>query len=378
MSTPRAIKRTCPELNALLPDWKARKCVKEALARGTEKRSAFSKEQKEALVPDQRNIIYSVRKRAQEVTKSEDKWDIFINTLDLGPKGSKDGVIDDKEMVASSSNQSRFRKYLAEYGADRELIDRYAKDSKTTTASNKIQQERTEKRLANPGSRGCESDADTMRPAEVSSLQIINYKPDSEDPPAWYKAGYSWYCTGCRKQRDKPMPMRLLSMEKDPERARELLTWIQDAIKAGKLRDPVYTETGKRNNVPFAKFIKSLKTNQDEDEITPELLRKIGAKHASMIHAGPNPTPQHLDNLSEIALRHKINRLDAGKNYALGDPKSKKEPKSEPETGDGPNPQTQASSPASQSRNNDPKKSQTMDMDSMLAEIDAMLAEIRK
>ncbi|PKB96808.1 hypothetical protein RhiirA5_434214 [Rhizophagus irregularis] len=403
-SSPEQLSEHAPELNALLPDWKARKCVKEALARGTEKRSAFSKEQKEALVPDQRNMIYSVRKRAQEVTKSEDKWDIFINTLDLGPKGSKDGVIDDKEMVASSSNQSRFRKYLAEYGADRELIDRYAKDSKTTTASNKIQQERTEKRLANPGRTpehftfekvhrrlqnidtskipSMQDLADvivmlSMRPAEVSSLQIINYKPDSEDPPAWYKAGYSWYCTGCRKQRDKPMPMRLLSMEKDPERARELLTWIQDAIKAGKLRDPVYTETGKRNNVPFAKFIKSLKTNQDEDEITPELLRKIGAKHASMVHAGPNPTPQHLDNLSEIALRHKINRLDAGKNYALGDPKSKKEPKSEPETGDGPNPQTQASSPASQSRNNDPKKSQTMDMDSMLAEI-AMLAEIRK
>ncbi|UZO01008.1 uncharacterized protein OCT59_012117 [Rhizophagus irregularis] len=368
-SSPEQLSEHAPELNALLPDWKA-------------------------------------RKRAQEVAKSEDKWDIFINTLDLGPKGSKDGVIDDKEMVASSSNQSRFRKYLAEYGADRELIDRYAKDLKTTTASNKIQQERTEKRLANPGRTpehftfekvhrrlqnidtskipSMQDLADvivmlSMRPAEVSSLQIINYKPDSEDPPAWYKAGYCGrYCTGCRKQRDKPMPMRLLSMEKDLERARELLTWIQDAIKAGKLRDPVYTETEKRNNVPFAKFIKSLKTNQDEDEITPELLRKIGAKHASMVHASPNKTPQHLDNLSEIALRHKINRLDAGKNYALGDPKSKKEPKSEPETGDGPKPQTQASSPASQSRNNDPKKSQTMDMDSMLAEIDAMLAEIWK
>ena len=54
------------------------------------------------------------------------------------------------------------------------------------------------------------------------------------------------------------------------------------------MRDPVYTETGKRNNVPFAKFIKSLKTNQDEDEITPKLLRKIGAKHASIVHAGVN------------------------------------------------------------------------------------------
>ncbi|CAB4392460.1 unnamed protein product [Rhizophagus irregularis] len=404
-SSPEQLSKHAPELNALLPDWKARKCIKEALTRSTEKRRAFSKEQKEALMPDQRNMIYSVRKRAQEVAKSEDKWDIFINTLDLEPKGSKDGVIDDKEMVASSSNQLRFRKHLAEYGADPELIDRYAMDSKTTMASNKIQQERTEKRLADPGRTpehftfekvhrrlqnidtskipSMQDLADvivmlSMRSAEVSSLQIINYKPDSEDLPAWYKAGYSWYCTGCRKQRDKLMPMRLLSMEKDPERARELLTWIQDAIKAGKLHDPVYTETRKRNNVPFAKFIKSLKTNQDEDEITPELLRKIGAKHASMVHAGSNPTPQHLDNFSEIALRHKINRLDAGKNYALGDLKSKKEPKSEPETGDGPKPQTQASSPASQSRNNDPKKSQTMDMDSMLAEIDAMLAEIRK
>jgi hypothetical protein len=172
--------------------------------------------------------------------------------------------------------------------------------------------------------------------------------------------------------------MRLLSMEKDPERARELLTWIQDAIKAGKLRDPVYTETEKRNNVPFAKFIKSLKTNQDKVEITPKLLRKIGAKYASVVYAGPNPTPQHLDNLSEIALRHKINRLDAGKNYALGDLESKKEPKSEPETSDGLKLQTQAYSPASHvtPRDNDPKKSQTMDL--MLAKIDAMLAEIRK
>ena len=66
------------------------------------------------------------------------------------------------------------------------------------------------------------------------------------------------------------------------------------------------------------------------------------------------------------------------KNYALGDSESKKELNSGPETSDGPKPQTQAFSPASQPRNNDPKKSQTMDMDSMLAEIDAMLAEIRK
>jgi hypothetical protein len=63
-----------------------------------------------------------------------------------------------------------------------------------------------------------------IRPAEVLSLQIINYKPDFEDSPAWYKAGYSWYCTRCHKQREKLMSMRLLSMKKNSEHAKELLT----------------------------------------------------------------------------------------------------------------------------------------------------------
>src|SRR5215471_8101663 len=72
-SSPEQLSEHAPELNALLPDWKARKCVKEALTRSTEKRSAFSKEQKEALMPDQRNMIYSVRNRAQKVAKSGDK-----------------------------------------------------------------------------------------------------------------------------------------------------------------------------------------------------------------------------------------------------------------------------------------------------------------
>jgi len=51
-SSPEQLSEHAPELNALLSDWKARKCVKEALTRGTEKRRAFSKEQKEALVLD--------------------------------------------------------------------------------------------------------------------------------------------------------------------------------------------------------------------------------------------------------------------------------------------------------------------------------------
>ena len=43
----------------------------------------------------------------------------------------------------------------------------------------------------------------SMRPAEVRSLQINYYEPDSSNIPSWYKEGYSWYCTGYLKSRGK-------------------------------------------------------------------------------------------------------------------------------------------------------------------------------
>ncbi len=91
----------------------------------------------------------------------------------------------------------------------------------------------------------------SMRPAEVRSLQINYYEPDPSNISAWYKDGYSWYCIGylkSRKEKKKnPNPRLFLFMEKNPERARELLTWIQDAIKAKKLSDSVFIESGTRN-----------------------------------------------------------------------------------------------------------------------------------
>ena len=68
----------------------------------------------------------------------------------------------------------------------------------------------------------------SMRPAEVRSLQFNYYEPDPSNIPAWYKDGYSWYCTGYLKSRGEkkknPVLKPLLSMEKNSERARELLT----------------------------------------------------------------------------------------------------------------------------------------------------------
>ena len=126
---------------------------------------------------------------------------------------------------------------------------------------------------------------------------------------------------------------------------------------------------------PFNEFLK-----QEPYRTIPEKLRDYGSKHASRVHGGKNPTPQHLKLLSRIAMRQESDHLDAGDNYAIGDTESEdngteSDHESEPEASDSPKPQTQASSPALQP---DPKKSQTMDMDLMLAEINTMLAEIQK
>ena len=79
----------------------------------------------------------------------------------------------------------------------------------------------------------------SMRSAKVRSLQINHYGVDLSNPSAWYENGYFWYCTGYLKSRgekkENPDPQPFLSIEKNPERARELLTWIQEAIKARKL-----------------------------------------------------------------------------------------------------------------------------------------------
>jgi len=114
-------------------------------------------------------------------------------------------------------------------------------------------------------------------------------------------------------------------MEKNPERAKELLTWIQDAIATGKLCNPVY---GKRSTGVFSKFLKPY-------GITAKRLRKIRGKHASRVHGGQNPTSQHLEFLSRIAMRHKIDRFDSGKYYAEGDTSDSdldSNPEPEPET----------------------------------------------
>ncbi|CAG8810575.1 19500_t:CDS:2, partial [Cetraspora pellucida] len=96
----------------------------------------------------------------------------------------------------------------------------------------------------------------SMRPAEVATLCIIHYEP---------------------KAKNNPEPQQFLSIEKNLEYAKELLTWIQDAIATRKLHNPIYSINRKHSTRVFNKFLKSY-------FITAKRLRKIEAKHVSKIH----------------------------------------------------------------------------------------------
>ncbi|CAJ0836875.1 20688_t:CDS:2 [Entrophospora sp. SA101] len=114
----------------MLPDWKARKSVKEAL-----RRRLFKEYQIKALVPDKRNEKLTIKERAQYCAKTEDPYDIWLHALDL----IKTKNNSDEEIVASNSRLTLFRKELKEAGVDSKVIDIYAKFSALTQDSNEIQ-----------------------------------------------------------------------------------------------------------------------------------------------------------------------------------------------------------------------------------------------
>ncbi|CAG8657743.1 9305_t:CDS:1, partial [Diversispora eburnea] len=116
-SNPPQLCAHADELDAMLPDWKARKDVKEALRQRVYKGNRI-----EALVPDKRGKKLTIKERARYCAKTGDVWDIWLHASDLAvPKNNTDEVI-----VATSSCVSQFRKELAEAGVDPERIDTYA------------------------------------------------------------------------------------------------------------------------------------------------------------------------------------------------------------------------------------------------------------
>ncbi|CAJ0842620.1 11263_t:CDS:1, partial [Entrophospora sp. SA101] len=77
-SNPSQLRVYASELGDMLPDWKARKSVKEAL-----RRRLFKEDQIKALVLDKRNEKLTIKERAQYCAKSGDPYDIYLHALDL-------------------------------------------------------------------------------------------------------------------------------------------------------------------------------------------------------------------------------------------------------------------------------------------------------
>ncbi|CAG8581890.1 16462_t:CDS:2 [Dentiscutata erythropus] len=334
-SAPEQLNEHAPKLDVLLLDWMARRCVKVALARDTNNRRSFSEEQIEALLPDKRKGKLTIEERAKYCAKIGDAMDIFAHHLDLGPKNDYEN-----EIVASGSRQSQFRVKLAEGGVSPEIINTYAKDPKLIQESNKIQKKQTKKRMANP-------DRIPIHFLLARVLKRIQNMDISKIP----------------SKEDLADVIVMLSMRSAEVRSLQIIHYKPDPLNAPakKLCDTVFTENETRNAWPFNEFLK-----QEPYRTIPKKLRDYGSKHVSKIHGGKKPTPQHLKLLSRIAMRQESDRLDAGDNYAIGDTESE-ESNFELEIGDSSKPQTQAS-----------LLSQTIEMNSMLAEIDAMLAEIQK
>ena len=130
-STPEQLSEHAPELDALLPDWMARRCVKVAFAKP---KHSFSKEKIEALLPDKRKRKLTIEERAKYCAKDGDFVDIIANHWAVGPKNK-----DEKEIVAGVLRQSTFRVKLAEGGVDSTIIEEFAKDKKLIQDFNKIQ-----------------------------------------------------------------------------------------------------------------------------------------------------------------------------------------------------------------------------------------------
>ncbi|PKY39793.1 hypothetical protein RhiirA4_453047 [Rhizophagus irregularis] len=96
-----------------------------------------------------------------------------------------------------------------------------------------------------------------IRPAEIKTLRISN-----EDVTGYAKN---------RGQQDIPRVFR--SLEKNEERARELLVWIQEAISSGQLRDP-----GKPGVLWFNTFLKKDEFIPETGKpLVPSSLHKLGA-----------------------------------------------------------------------------------------------------
>ncbi|CAG8718608.1 3450_t:CDS:1, partial [Racocetra fulgida] len=93
-------------------------------------------------------------------------------------------------------------------------------------------------------------------------------------------------------------------MEKNQERAKGLLTWVQNAISSGRMGDP-----GKPGVKWFNRFLKDY-------DLIPKYLRKLGAVYAVVMHGAQNLA--HAMTIAGEALHHSVdNHTSSVQNYVV-------------------------------------------------------------
>jgi hypothetical protein len=118
-----------------------------------------------------------------------------------------------------------------------------------------------------------------IRPAELITLRITD-------------AGV----TGYAKNRGQAnIPRKFKSMEKNQERAKELLTWIQNAISSGRMSNP-----GKPGAKWFNRFLKDY-------GLIPKYLRKLGAVYGAVVHKAESTA--RIMTIARECLRHNPDSL---------------------------------------------------------------------
>ncbi|PKB99631.1 hypothetical protein RhiirA5_383044 [Rhizophagus irregularis] len=329
-----------PALLELLTDKLKRDKGRQRFRKGYE----FSKEQAFILVPDQR-ICRSRSQVTPQMGGSEAGEVNLCQISDLIPGAETVEMIaqriaqnnlseKDVESIAkalseSASNDSaglsrltRLRRELRNLGVSEKIISATLIPERTRSA-NKIQKERREQRenegIDFPDHFSLESVkerldlydvsntpdvqalADVMimlciRPAEVKDLRISNGSV----------TGYSKN----RDQQDNPRVFR--SLERDEERAKLLLTWIQDAISSGQLRDP-----GVRGVKWFNTFLKRDRFLPETGKpLLPSYLRKLGAVFAVVSNGAKNLSEAM--TIAGQALQHSPdNHASPAQNYTI-------------------------------------------------------------
>ncbi|RHZ85035.1 hypothetical protein Glove_73g16 [Diversispora epigaea] len=213
---------------------------------------------------------------------------------------------------AGSSRLSRLRRELKILGASFDIIEA-TKFPDITEDANKIQMDNRKKAktidypdeftlesvkerldaydLKTPPNYQALADVMVMlciRPAELITLRITD-------------AGV----TGYAKNRGQPdIPRKFRSMEKNQERAKELLTWIQNAISFGRMGDP-----GKPGVKWFNRFLKDY-------DLIPKYLRKLGAVYGAVVHKAEDPG--RIMTIAGECLRHSSdNHTSPVQNYVM-------------------------------------------------------------